>query len=52
MRSITSGVGDAGHIACGCGAEAADISQATAKEWVGLLQGVGIIYLLQPFVNK
>ena len=28
-------------------AEAADISQPTAKEWVAVLQGLGIIYLFQ-----
>ena len=32
-------------------AEAAEISQPTAKEWLRLLQGLGIIYLLQPFAN-
>ena len=33
-------------------AEAAEISQPTAKEWLRLLQGTGIIYLLQPFANN
>ncbi len=33
-------------------AEAADISQPTAKEWVRLLEGLGIIYLLQPYANN
>ena len=33
-------------------AEAAEISQPTAKEWIRLLQGLGIIYLLQPFANN
>lgn len=33
-------------------AEAADISQPTAKEWVKVLQGLGIIYLLQPYSNN
>ena len=33
-------------------AEAAEISQPTAKEWVRVLQGLGIIYLLQPFSNN
>lgn len=33
-------------------AEAAEISQPTAKEWLRLLQGLGIIYLLQPFANN
>ena len=32
--------------------EAADISQPTAKEWVAVLQGLGIIYLLQPYSNN
>lgn len=33
-------------------AEATEISQPTAKEWLRLLQGLGIIYLLQPFANN
>jgi predicted AAA+ superfamily ATPase len=33
-------------------AEAADISQPTAKEWVRLLEGLGIIYLLRPYFNN
>jgi len=33
-------------------AEAADISQPTAKEWLRLLQGLGIVYLLQPYSNN
>lgn len=33
-------------------AEAAEIAQPTAKEWVRVLQGLGIIYLLQPFSNN
>lgn len=33
-------------------AEAAEISQPTAKEWVRLLQSLGIIYLLPPFANN
>lgn len=33
-------------------AESADISQPTAKEWLRILQGLGIIYLLQPFSNN
>ncbi|MDO4556616.1 MAG: ATP-binding protein [Lachnospiraceae bacterium] len=33
-------------------AEAAEISQPTAKEWVRLLQGLGIIYLLSPYANN
>ena len=30
----------------------ADISEPTAKEWVRLLQGLGIIYLLHPYSNN
>lgn len=33
-------------------AEAAEISQPIAKEWLRILQGLGIIYLLQPFSNN
>ena len=33
-------------------AEAAEISQPTAKEWLRLLQCLGIICLLQPFANN
>ena len=33
-------------------AESAEISQPTAKEWVRILQGLGIIYLLQPYANN
>lgn len=33
-------------------AEAAEISQPTAKEWLRLLQGLGVIYLLQPYSNN
>lgn len=33
-------------------AEAAEISQPTAKEWVRLLQGLGIIYLLPSYANN
>jgi len=33
-------------------AEAADISQPTAKVWVRLLEGMGIIYLLKPYFNN
>lgn len=32
--------------------EAADISQPTAKEWVKVLQGLGIIFLLPPYANN
>lgn len=32
--------------------ETAEISQPTAKEWVRLLEGLGIIYLLQPYANN
>ena len=33
-------------------AEAAEISQPTAKEWLRILQGLGIVYLLPPFANN
>jgi predicted AAA+ superfamily ATPase len=33
-------------------AEAAGISQPTAKEWLGLLEGLGIVYLLPPYSNN
>ena len=33
-------------------AEAAEISQPTAREWLRILQGLGIIYLLSPFANN
>lgn len=33
-------------------AEAADISQPTAKEWLRLLEGLGVIYLLKPYFNN
>lgn len=33
-------------------AAAADISEPTAKDWVRLLEGLGIIYLLQPYANN
>jgi len=33
-------------------AETADISQPTAKEWLGLLEGLGIVYLLRPYANN
>jgi predicted AAA+ superfamily ATPase len=33
-------------------AEAAGISQPTAKEWLRLLEGMGIVYLLQPYANN
>lgn len=33
-------------------AESSDISQPTAKEWVQVLQGLGIVYLLQPYSNN
>lgn len=28
---------------------ASDVSQPTAKEWLSLLQGIGIVYLVQPY---
>ena len=33
-------------------ADAADISQPTAKQWVQLLVGLGILYLMQPYSNN
>lgn len=30
----------------------ADISQPTAKEWLQLLQGMGIVYLVEPYFNN
>lgn len=33
-------------------ADAADISQPTAKEWISLLESMGIIYLLKPYANN
>jgi len=33
-------------------AEASEISQPTAREWLQLLAGMGIIYLLQPYANN
>ncbi|MCL2106193.1 MAG: DUF4143 domain-containing protein, partial [Oscillospiraceae bacterium] len=33
-------------------AESTDISQPTAKEWLRLLEGLGVIYLLQPYANN
>lgn len=33
-------------------ADAAEISQPTAKEWLKLLESMGIIYLLRPYANN
>jgi predicted AAA+ superfamily ATPase len=33
-------------------ADTAGISQPTAKEWLRLLAGMGIVYLLQPYANN
>jgi len=33
-------------------ADTAEISQPTAKDWLRLLEGMGIIYLLQPYANN
>ena len=33
-------------------AESTDISEPTAKEWLQLLQGLGIIHLLEPYANN
>ncbi|MDR0819057.1 MAG: ATP-binding protein [Oscillospiraceae bacterium] len=32
--------------------DAADISQPTAKAWLRLLEGLGIVYILQPYSNN
>ncbi len=32
--------------------DAADISEPTAKDWLRLLEGLGIVYLLQPYSNN
>lgn len=31
---------------------ASDISQPTAKDWLSILQGIGIVYLVQPYFNN
>lgn len=33
-------------------ATASDISQPTAKDWLNILQGLGIVYLIQPYFNN
>lgn len=33
-------------------AQAGEVSVATAKEWVGILQKMGIVYLLEPYANN
>lgn len=33
-------------------AESAEISQPTAKEWLRVLEGLGIVYLLRPYANN
>jgi predicted AAA+ superfamily ATPase len=33
-------------------AEVAEISQPTSKEWLRLLEGMGVVYLLQPYANN
>ena len=33
-------------------ADSSDISQPTAKEWLRLLEGLGIVYLLAPYSNN
>ncbi len=33
-------------------ASAADISEPTAKDWTRILEGLGIVYLLQPYSNN
>lgn len=32
--------------------EAADISEVTAKKWIGILQDMEVIYLLEPYANN
>lgn len=32
--------------------DAADVSQPTAKNWLSLLESMGIVYLLQPYANN
>ena len=33
-------------------AMASGVSEPTAKEWLSILQGIGIVYLLQPYFNN
>ncbi|MBP5609790.1 MAG: ATP-binding protein [Clostridia bacterium] len=33
-------------------AEAADISEPTAKSWLGVLRGLNVVYLLEPYANN
>ena len=33
-------------------ASAADVSVPTAKEWIRILEGMGVVYLLEPFSNN
>lgn len=33
-------------------AESSEIAQPTAKEWLRLLEGMGIVYLLRPYANN
>jgi len=33
-------------------ADAAEIAQPTAKEWLRLIEGMGIVYLLRPYFNN
>ena len=33
-------------------AESAEVSEPTAKEWLRLLEGLGILYLLQPYASN
>ena len=33
-------------------ADASDISEPTAKDWLALLEGLGIVYLLRPYANN
>jgi predicted AAA+ superfamily ATPase len=40
------------QVNCKTLADAAEISQPTAKEWLRLLEGMGIVYLLRPYANN
>ncbi|MCL2604670.1 MAG: ATP-binding protein [Defluviitaleaceae bacterium] len=40
------------QVNCKTLADTAEISQPTAKEWLRLLEGLGIIFLLRPYANN
>jgi predicted AAA+ superfamily ATPase len=42
----------AGQVNCKTLADAAEISQPTAKEWLRLLESLGIVHLLRPYANN